>query len=192
MRRIFPPVVLLGLTLAFGKGVTAPITPSVAHIPRLTGAIYPQEWEGIWTFQDSAYSCTGTFLGTQTSPPETVCTGEDYAGSPCSAKIGSQTRDVRLDEEWLAFARLRRALDERDPRDAQRRFVFNGDHVQRRVLGGCVPESARMLSAKQPCHSHRTGSGELLRGHAYQAQDMGRDQSDLSVSRTGAIPGGEA
>src|SRR5215510_3920213 len=94
MRRIFPPVVFLGLTLAFGKGVTAPITPSVPHIPRLTGAIYPQEWEGIWTFQDSAYSCTGTFLGTQTSPPETVCTGEDYGGSLCSVTIDATTLDA--------------------------------------------------------------------------------------------------
>ena len=100
MRRMVLPLFLLCSILVSGNAVAGPSPPTVARIAKLAMAqtVIPQEWDGIWTTEDSLYLCDGTFESSPASEPDTICAGQDYQQSgpvtlTCSGTATATTID---------------------------------------------------------------------------------------------------
>jgi hypothetical protein len=94
------PLLLLSSVLTFGTAIAGPSSPTVARIAKLAMAqtVIPQEWDGIWTTEDSLYLCDGTFQNSPASTPDTICGGQDYQQSgpvtlTCSGTATATTID---------------------------------------------------------------------------------------------------
>lgn len=86
-RRI--PVLLLSAVLVL-FALPADATPGGSRFAQALGAAgtqitVPPEWDGVWSYEDSTYSCAGDVLGVETGL-DTLCAGqtftEDPGGSP--------------------------------------------------------------------------------------------------------------
>jgi len=76
MRRLALMLVLPASMLLIAPALASSTPESLARIAR-TSVIAPTDWDGIWTTQDSIYSCAGAFQSTSVGA-DTICGGLDY------------------------------------------------------------------------------------------------------------------
>jgi hypothetical protein len=103
MRRLTLTLTLLTAVFLARPAHAAGDSRDVQRVVRMTRAsiVAPPEWDGVWTTQDSVYSCAGAFQSTSTSS-DTICGGKDYTpaapGSPlnfvCTGSADATTIDL--------------------------------------------------------------------------------------------------
>src|SRR5213593_1854942 len=99
MRRLALTLVLPASMLLIGSVQASSVPESLARMARIS-VIVPPEWDGIWTTQDSVYTCEGVFQGSSTDA-DTICGGKDYSPSGpmnitlvCTGTANATTIDV--------------------------------------------------------------------------------------------------